>query len=293
LGTERLEGGTPRSSYAQLAADHGLVPQVGRPPFRTYIRDLWASRHFIWALSTTRTYARNENTYLGQVWAILTPLLYAAVYYVIFGQLLGTSKDIENFTAFLIIGIFVFQLCSGSLSRGGSAIIGNNSMIRSLRFPRAALPISVVVTEFLTLLPAIAVMLVIVTLTGEPPTWSWLLIAPMFLLIATFNVGVAMFVARIVAHSRDVKNLIPFTVQVLRYTSGVFFSIALLVPAEPAATLLHYQPYALSLELIRGPLLEQFTVSWLEVGVMGGWTLLACVGGLVYFWRGEGKYGID
>lgn len=293
MGTERLEGGAPRSSYAQLAAEHGLAPQVGRPPFGAYVRELWRSRHFMWALARTRTYAKNENTYLGQVWAILTPLLYAVVYFVIFGLLLRTGAGVDNFRAYLVIGIFVFQFCSGALSRGASAIISNSSMIRSLRFPRAALPISTVITEFLNLLPAIVVMLVLVSVTGERPSLSWLLIVPMFVLIAVFNVGVGMFASRIVSGSRDVKNLIPFTVQVLRYASGVFFSISAFVKSDFWAAVLHYQPYALALEAIRAPLLEQFTLSWVEVAVMSGWAVLALVAGLVFFWRGEGKYGME
>lgn len=258
------------------------------------MRDLWASRSFIWTLSSTRTYARNENTYLGQIWSILNPLLYAAVYSLIFGVVLKTDKGIENFTGFLVVGVFIFQFCAASLSSGAVAVTNNIAMIRSLRFPRAALPISVVLTEFLTLLPAIVVMFVIVSLTGEPPQWSWLLTFPVFVLIALFNAGVALIMARVVSRSRDVKNLIPFTTQLLRYMSGLFFSITAYTAAYPTVgTILIYQPYALSIELVRGALLEEFDTSGLQVLVMCLWAVGLSVGGLVYFWRSEGKYGVE
>ena len=47
---------------------------------------------------------------LGQLWQVLTPLLNAAVYYLIFGIILDTSRGVPNFPAFLITGIFMLQL---------------------------------------------------------------------------------------------------------------------------------------------------------------------------------------
>jgi teichoic acid transport system permease protein len=294
LSSEQARGDAAPSEYAQLAAKYGLTHQVGRPPFLSYLKDLWASRNFIWTLSTTRAYARNENTYLGQLWSILTPLLYAGVYSIIFGVVLKTRGGVDNYIGFLVVGVFIFQFCSSVLSQGASAVTGNISMIRSLRFPRAVLPISAVVTEFLTLLPAIVVMLVIVSLTGEQPQWSWLLIVPAFVLIALFNVGMSFIMARLVSKSRDIKNLIPFSVQFLRYMSGLFFSIAHYTAAYPTlGVLLTYQPYALSIELVRGALLEEFPTSGLQFAVMCLWAVGLSIGGLIYFWRAEGKYGVE
>lgn len=280
------------TDYAALAERHGLVRQGVRGSFPTYLRDLWRSRHFIWALSVTRTYSRNENTYLGQLWAILNPLLFAGVYYLVFGLVLNTRGGVDNYIGFLVIGIFVFQFCSAALTSGANAVVNNGAMIRSLRFPRAALPISVVITELLTLLPAIVVMFVLVSLTGEVPSLQWLLVLPMFAIITIFNVGVALFMARMTHQSRDIKNITPLVSRVLRYVSGVFFSIDHYAGGV-GSIVLGYQPYALALDVIRGPLLAEFAVSWLQVGVMSAWAVVAIVVGLVYFWRGEGKYGVD
>lgn len=294
MGSELAPRDAAPSEYALLAAKYGLAPQVGRPPLGKYLRDLWGSRNFIWALATTRTYARNENTYLGQIWSILNPLLYAAVYGLIFGVILETNKGIDNFLGFLVVGVFIFQFCAASLSSGAGGVTNNIAMIRSLRFPRAALPISVVLTELLTLLPAIVVMLVIVSISGERPELSWLLIVPAFALIAVFNAGVALLMSRVVAKSRDVKNLIPFITQLLRYLSGLFFSIEVWTKSYPLlGDLLTYQPYALSIEMVRGALLEQYDTSGLELLVMLGWAVGLAVGGLIYFWRAEGSYGVE
>lgn len=293
MGSELSPGGGAPSEYAQLAARYGLKPQVGRPPFGKYLRDLWASRNFIWTLATTRTYARNENTYLGQIWSILNPLLYAAVFYVVFGIILKTGRGLDNFPGFLIVGVFIFQFCSAALSSGASAVTGNIAMIRSLRFPRAVLPLASVVTEFLTLLPAIVVMFIIVNVSGERPQLSWLGALPMLVVIAVFNAGISLVAARLVAQQRDFKNLIPVATQLLRYLSGVFFWIEGYHLQGLLGVLFTYQPYALSLEVMRGCLLAQLTVSWQEALAMCLWAVGLLIGGLIYFWRAEGKYGVE
>jgi len=280
------------SPYAALAAEHGLQRQGVRGPFIAYLRDLYRSRQFIWTLGLTRTYSRNENTYFGQVWAIFNPLIYAGVYYVIFGLILKTNGGVENFRAFLVIGVFIFQFCSAALMVGSQSVTGNGSMIRSLRFPRAALPISVVITEFLTLLPAIVVMFVLVTLTGETPSFEWLLVPVMLLVITIFNVGMALLMARMTHQFKDLRNLITHFTRVLRYVSGVFFLISHYAEGL-LGLVLEYQPYALALDVIREPLLGEFDLSWPHMAAMTAWALLATVGGLVYFWRGEGRYGLD
>src|SRR4051794_24174697 len=112
LSSELASSADAPSEYALLAAKHGLPLQLGRPPLPKYVRDLWASRNFIWDLASTRNYARNENTYLGRLWSILGPLLYAGIYYLVFGVLLQAKDNFDNYPGFLIVGVFVFQYCS-------------------------------------------------------------------------------------------------------------------------------------------------------------------------------------
>ena len=136
-------------------------------------------------------------THLGVIWQVLTPLFNAAVYYVIFGVILGQKDNAGNFIAFLCCGVFVYNFTSIVISSGTQAITSNLGLIRALHFPRASLPISVVIIELRNLLVSMVVLSVIVLATGEPLTWSWLQIFPAFFVQAMFNAGMAMFLAPI------------------------------------------------------------------------------------------------
>lgn len=293
LPVNRKNAGKPQlSEFAQLATEHGLVKVGERPPLGRYIRDLWARRSFLWTMATAKSYSQHQNNYLGQLWTILNPLLLAAVYYLVFGVLLDTTRGVENFTAFLTIGIFIFLSFSATVNSGANSIISNIDLVRALHFPRAVLPISVAVSEILNLLPAIVVMFGIVILTGEPVAWTWLLVPIALLLIVTFTSGVCMLAARIVTAARDLRNLIPVGVRLLRYVSGVFFSIEGYVSGALGLAM-EYQPVALYITLIRACMMEE-TAMTPQLWVAGvGWALVLFVIGFLVFWRGEGKYGLD
>ena len=284
-------GTPPSDALAAFAAEHGLIPVGVRPSLRVYIAETWRRRNFLVSMASSKAYLRNQGSYLGQVWAVLTPALWACVYLLVFGVLLKTDRGIENYVGFLVIGVFLYHFSTASISQGSKSISDNQEIIGSLQFPRALLPAATVLAELFTLVPAIFVMLVVVISSGESFELSWLLVPFAVLLQWTFNTGVAFFFARLVVQVRDVGRLVPFVLRALMYTSGVFFSIDHYVGDHATAgAILSHQPIAIYLELGRGALLDEVTVkasSW-AWGV--GWAVLALVLGFIFFWRAEEEY---
>jgi len=267
--------------------------QVGhRPPFGRYVRDLWRRRHFLWTLSSARSLAKNEGQRFGQLWAFINPLLLIATYLFIFGLLLRTGRGIDNFVGYLAIGVVLFGLSASTLTSGSRAIINNTGLVRALHFPRALLPLAVVLTEVLALLPGLLVLVVVLPLTGEWPMWSWLLFPFTIVLQGLQQAGMVLILARIVNASADVWNLIPVAVRLGRYVSGVFFSIAAMTANYPViGAILDYQPLALQLTVARQSLMGEFELSLLPWVVSIAWAIVLPVVGLWVFWRDEARYG--
>ena len=49
---------------------------------------------------------------------MLTPLINAAVYYLIFGVILNTSGGVDNFIAYLCTGLFIFSFTQTVVQAG-------------------------------------------------------------------------------------------------------------------------------------------------------------------------------
>lgn len=276
---------------AALAARHGLERSGVRPPLGAYLRQTWQQRRFVWTLSSAQSYARNQDNYLGQLWSVLNPLLLAAAYFLIFGLLLDLRGGVDNYVGFLLIGLFLFIYSASTLNSSAKAISGNLNLVRSLRFPRCVLPLSVTLTEFISVLPSLGVILVLMLVTGEAVTVSWLLFPVAIVLTLLINVGISLIIARVVHASRDLRNLVPLVVRLLRYISGVFFSIEHYAGQGILGMVMQYQPFALVLDIARQALLGEYTVnptSWL---VAAGWAIVLPIVGLISFWRAEATYG--
>lgn len=284
-----------------LASELGLHQIGARPKLWAYVKSMWARRQFLWTLSTAKAYARNRDNYLGQLWNILNPLLWSAVYGLVFGLLLGgrAGMSAEQYIPFLVTGVFVFRYLSACMTSGAKAIQGNISLVRSLHFPRAVLPISVALSEFVMFLPGLIVLGIIIVAFGQGPSWTWFAFPAVVALFLAFSIGLSLIIARLVVQVRDLANLLPFVTRLLLYTSGVFYAIDRFSQSfedlgvswlETAAL---YQPFALYLDLSRAALTEFrdfHTLSWL-LGI--GYAILFLVGGFVFFWRAEERYGRD
>jgi teichoic acid transport system permease protein len=265
---------------------------------------------------------------LGQLWQVLTPLLNAAVYYLIFGVILGTNRGVPNFLGFLITGIFIFNFTQRACITTSRVMPDSLPLIRALPFPRACLPIGYVLIELEQLGMALIVLTAIVLGTGEPLTWYWLLAIPALLLQSVFNIGMGLFLARLGAGADDFGQLIPFLVRTWMYTSGVMYSIQTIGTLRHHPTisyLLQINPAAVFISLTRNAILKTQRVSapgskpfnaqlcdsyyhnsklvnfsaychptittpqlWIFAAA---WAAVALVVGFLFFWEAETRYG--
>ncbi|MFD5817585.1 ABC transporter permease [Streptomyces sp. NPDC059618] len=285
-------------SAADLAARYGLAVSGARPGLAAYIRQLWGRRHFILAFSQAKLTAQYSQAKLGQVWQVATPLLNAAVYYFIFGLILKADRGMSHdvYIPFLVTGVFVFTFTQSSVMAGVRAISGNLGLVRALHFPRASLPVSFALQQLQQLLFSMIVLFVVAIGFGSYPGMSWLLIVPVLFLQFLFNTGLALIVARMGARTPDLAQLMPFIMRTWMYASGVMFSISAMLAGRPEwiARVLQANPAAVYMDLMRFALIDGYGASSLPPHVWAiavFWAVVTFVGGFVYFWKAEERYG--
>lgn len=298
-------------AVARYAADYGLSRSGARASLGKYLKTVWQRRHFILSLARAKADADNAKSRLGWVWDVLTPLLNAAVYYLVFGVLLAKGGGVvstPDYICFLIIGVFLFGYTSRSLTAGVKSIYTNLGMIRALHFPRLSLPLAAVLTELRQMTLTIVVMVAILLGFGKKPHWTWLLLPVVMFLQTLFNLGLALILARVGAESSDFGQLLPFLVRTWMYLSGVMFSIDYRLSQSKHAVspivgdILRNNPASLFLSLARGVLIGDpytqvySTRHWLmrhgvDWAITAGWSVGLLVIGFFVFWTAEEKYG--
>ena len=268
----------------------GLFPVGQSTPLGEYLRELWARRDYIVRVPLADLRSQNAHTLLGGIWLVLNPLLQVGVYFLVFGVIMPIDRGVDSYLVFLTIGVFAFHYSQRVISDGARSVVSSMGLIRTLRFPRATLPLSNSVGQAVAFGPVLAVMLVVVLAYGNTPTVRWLLLPVLFGLQTLFSLGASLLAARFNHLYRDLENLLPFVFRLLFYVSGVLYSVD------------HYVDDALLRGLFALNPMYVYVTAWRWVMVGGpataveglaavAWALITLVVGFAAFRAGENTYG--
>lgn len=278
-------------TVAEEAAKYGLHRVGARPTLVNYLKQTWQRREFIYELAKARVQRENQRNRLGVIWIVLKPTFNALMYGFIFGVLQGGNKA-PDYPVFVIIGVFLFEFFSTSMTGGAKSITGNNALVQSLSFPRLSLPVAQITQNVLMLMPMVGVMFIYAMILGTTPKWSWLAIIPIIGIFTVFNLGIALICARITVHIRDFTQLLPLISRVLFYTSGVLFSADRLLSQWPwMIAVFDIHPVYQTLQLARGMVMNTAVYDPWAWWVISAWAVAMLLVGLIYFWKAEERYG--
>ncbi|MCK7676246.1 ABC transporter permease [Corynebacterium pygosceleis] len=269
-----------------------LNPVVARPSPFEYAYQLWRRRYFILAEGRAKAFYSAKNMVLGNFWLVVNPLLNVAVYGVIFGLLLKTSRGIENFIPFLIVGVTYFSFLQRSIIGSIGLMRQQRNLIRAFAFPRAAIPLAFVVRRFLDSLPPVIVtsILILLITKGEILSLTWILFLPLFLLLYIFITGVVFLSSWITHIVPDLKPIIEVGVRFWFYGSGVFFSVDRFVTDPDILKIFQLNPGYMFLEAFRDVLVYREipqTSYWL---ILSAWSFFMVLVGFFCFWSREVEY---
>jgi lipopolysaccharide transport system permease protein len=216
-----------------------------------------------------------SRLFMGYIWWILEPLLYVAVFYVVFDVVLQRGR--ADFLLFLICGKLPFMWFSGSVSLAANSLHSAKGLIGQSRLPKVMFPLAKV-QEGLYRQSAVFVLLLLVASIGGPGAglyWFWLI--PIALVQYLLIVACAIAAALLVCVARDFVRIISLGILFLLFVSGIFWDIRAVSPVEMQELLLAINPIAFILDAYRQVLMYQTAPDLNHLLMLGLGSLLACV----------------
>ena len=133
----------------QMESQPQLVPLWGKRslhllPF-IVLRDLVSSRHLLKLLIKRDLSGRYRRAYLGYAWAVLEPLLLAAVYTFIFTILVGSSDPL--YPVKIILGIIGWTMFARSLTTSAKSLSSSINLFQFARVPKTVFATSGTLTN--------------------------------------------------------------------------------------------------------------------------------------------------
>lgn len=278
----------PTTVYQHFGPHHN-----GLPPLRKYLSELWQRREFAFELSRSNMRASSSDTFFGQLWLVLNPILMAAVYFLLVGILTNRAKTNPEYFAHLTTNLFVFTFVTTCANAGATSVTTAGKLILNTAFPRLLIPLGAVHTAFFRFLPTLPVTLVLLFLT---PTINWsfkMFVAAYFLIMMMlFGAGLAAFFATMQVYFRDTNNFLPYFVRIWMYLSPVLWTVSDLGRHDLMHQLAQLNPaYSMlggySSLLLHGAFPAPAT--WLTTTV---WALVVFVIGSLFFMSREREFAV-
>jgi len=148
-----------------------------------------------------------KNSALGFIWSLANPLLYLAVFTLVFDKLL--KNGIEAFPVLFMSGFLVWNFFNLATLSGTGSVVGNANLVRKVRFPRVVLPLSSVGFAAVHFVLQLGVLLVVLALFYRDAFGPQLvLLVPALAVVLVFATAMALLASALNVRYRDVEHLL-------------------------------------------------------------------------------------
>ena len=238
--------GTPIKGPSALGSDWG---RLGR---------------LTWTLAATDFKLRFFGSALGYLWQLMQPLMLFGVLYTVFSVLLDFSGSERFYPVALLAGIVMFSFISEATSNSVRAIINREPLVRKIEFPRAAVPLSTVLTALMNYGLNLVPVFIFLIASGGAVRWSWLELPGIVLLLVVWLTGLSMLLSALFVRYRDIEPIWGVVLQILFYATPVFYTLSTVADKSGQAWVsqaIMINPFAALLQQFRHAIVDPSHVS--------------------------------
>jgi lipopolysaccharide transport system permease protein len=237
---------------------------------------LFRFRGLLATLTSRELKARYRGSGLGFLWSLVNPLLLLAVYTFVFSVVFkpGDRGGMTPYALFLVSGLFPWIWTSASALEGSMSLIANSGLIRKAVFPAELLPMVAVLSNlvhFLFALPIVIAAILTGRILGFPVGGVSIVALPAVILLHLPMVaGLALGVAALTVHFKDVRDLLANLLTLLFFLTPILFSLdsIQIAPIRWAVRLNPFTPFILAYQevLFRGRFPEPLL--WVQMALV-------------------------
>jgi len=256
------------------------------------VENLVARRDLAWELIRADLRSGSADNRLGWFWWILDPMMMIGVYW--FFKVLVFGKDTYSpYPIFVGVALLTWRHLSTTTGKAVRVLRGSESVIKSVPFPTAVLPITHSLAQFVYFCVSFAVLWLVAVVIGQPMTLTVLQIPALAALQLILVTGIALGLASFGALVRDLEIATGHALRIGWYLSPGIYGVDLLVKrlgdsvSEPlgslALKLYMANPFAILFVGYRGAIFEP---NWLEPVhwiVLAAEAVIAIIGGYWVF----------
>jgi ABC-2 type transport system permease protein len=184
-----------------------------------------------WTLAVTDWRLRFYGSALGYLWTLARPFAFFGVIYVVFTEVAKIGNDVKDYGICILFSMVLFQFFGEATNGSVTAVVRRENLLRKMRFPRLAIPLSTILTALMNLVATLAAVFVFAIASGVYPNWGWLELPVLVALLAVVATGTGLMLSVLFVRYRDVQPIWEVATQILFYASPILY-VATMVPVD-------------------------------------------------------------
>lgn len=218
-------------------------------------------QHFLellWGMTEKELHVRYKHTVFGFLWLIVNPLLQMLIIGFVFP--LFIKEPVSHYNYYLFTGLLAWNFFSISLTKATPSFVNDRSLIKKARFPKAVIPISIILSNILNYLAAFLIFLVPVLFLNTLTPMSLPYAAAGFFMLITFTIGLSLLTATLNVRYRDVNFFVQAVLIIWFYATPVVYSLSQIPPRflwlwrlNPLTSIMQLMQHALVNAALPGP----------------------------------------
>jgi len=182
-----------------------VTTELGR--FLSLAYTLYRHRSLIWQLAVHDLRSRYASTLMGSVWAIANPAITILVFW--FVSVYGLRVSVQEGPPYFLVlfcGFVPWMMFSDAVTGGASGVLSYSYLVKKIAFPLEILPIVKIVSTVIVHGFLVALLVVILIVSGVPPTLHF--VGALYFMACTvaFAAGLAWLLSALRVFSSDLGH---------------------------------------------------------------------------------------
>jgi lipopolysaccharide transport system permease protein len=253
---------------------------------RRSLHELWVFREVMMAFLVRQVKVKYKQAVVGIGWAIIQPVLSAAVFAVFLGRVAKVGSEGVPYLLFALAGMVAWSYFAAAASGSMDSLVVDSQLLRKVYFPREVLPLANVGASLVDLIPGLATLFIVAILLGYPPNWAWITLPIPIVILVLAASALGLGLSGVNVYYRDVRYALPFLLSVGLFASPTVYSLSQ-IPATWRTIYAIINPIAAAIDGIRRPILHGQWPQWgITLGALA-WTIVLCIAAYALFKRIE------
>jgi ABC-type polysaccharide/polyol phosphate export permease len=188
------------------------------------LKELWAYREVVVALSVRQLRVRYKQTLLGVGWVLIQPLVGVVVFTLVFGNLAGFGSEGFPYPVFVVTGLVVWNYFSAAVTMATTRLVADRELITKVYFPRVLAPLASTLPPLIDLAVGMIVVAALLIAYDVTPGAAIVLLPLWICCATTLAFAAGMMLSALNVRYRDVGNAIAFVVQFWFFVTPIVFA---------------------------------------------------------------------